>query len=105
MTRPVTVTMCLVGLMVIGMVAYWRIPIQAWASGNDWNRFWVDVAQENASVQERFNTIALPMEQHMRTVRELSDIYAFAGDPWAGGVEISPRHGYARGVCSGGRPT
>ena len=38
-TRPVTVTMCLVGLMVIGLVAYWRIPIQAWASGNDWNRF------------------------------------------------------------------
>ena len=91
-TRPVTVTMCLVGLMVIGMVAYWRIPIQAWASGNDWNRFWVDVAQENASVQERFNTIALPMEQHMRTVRELSDIYAFAGDPWAG-VELKFHRG------------
>ena len=91
-TRPVTVTMCLVGLMVIGLVAYWRIPIQAWASGNDWNRFWVDVAQENASVQERFNTIALPMEQHMRTVRELSDIYAFAGDPWAG-VELKFHRG------------
>ncbi len=91
-TRPVTVTMCLVGLMVIGIVAYWRIPIQAWASGNDWNRFWVDVAQENASVQERFNTIALPMEQHMRTVRELSDIYAFAGDPWAG-VELKFHRG------------
>ena len=91
-TRPVTVTMCLVGLMVIGLVAYWRIPIQAWASGNDWNRFWVDVATENASVQERFNTIALPMERHMRTVRELSDIYAFAGDPWAG-VELKFHRG------------
>ena len=91
-TRPVTVTMCLVGLMVIGLVAYWRIPIQAWASGNDWNRFWVDVAQENASIQERFNTIALPMERHMRTVRELSDIYAFAGDPWAG-VELKFHRG------------
>ena len=91
-TRPVTVTMCLVGLMVIGLVAYWRIPIQAWASGNDWNRFWVDVATENASVQERFYTIALPMERHMRTVRELSDIYAFAGDPWAG-VELKFHRG------------
>ena len=90
--RPVTVTMCLVGLMVIGLVAYWRIPIQAWASGNDWNRFWVDVAQENASVQERFHTIALPMERHMRTVRELSDIYAFAGNPWAG-VELKFHRG------------
>ncbi|MFT5368435.1 MAG: HAE1 family hydrophobic/amphiphilic exporter-1 [Candidatus Latescibacterota bacterium] len=83
-TRPVTVTMCLIGLMVIGIVAYARIPIQAWASGDEWNWFWVDVNQDNASVQERFNTIALPLERHMRTLRDLGNIYAFSGDPWAG---------------------
>lgn len=91
-TRPVTVTMCLIGLMVIGIVAYVRIPVQAWASGNDWNWFWVDVNQDNASVQERFNTIALPLERHMRTLRDLGDIYAFSGDPWAG-VELGFKPG------------
>lgn len=83
-TRPVTIIMCLIGLMVVGLVAYLRIPVQAWASGNDWNYFWVDVNDENASVQERFRTISLPLEQHMRTLRELSDIDTFAGNPWAG---------------------
>lgn len=90
--RPVTVTMCLIGLMVIGVVAYARIPIQAWASGNDWNWFWVDVNQENASVQERFHTISLPLERHMRTLKDLGDIYAFSGDPWAG-VELGFKPG------------
>jgi len=91
-TRPVTVTMCLIGLMVIGIVAYARIPIQAWASGNNWNWFYVDVNQDNASIQERFNTIALPLERHMRTLRDLGDIFAFSGDPWAG-VELGFKPG------------
>ncbi|MCZ6634241.1 MAG: efflux RND transporter permease subunit [bacterium] len=90
-TRPVTVTMCLIGLLVIGIVAYNRISIQARAPGNDPDWFWVDVHQENATVQERYNDIALPLERHMKTLKDLRNIWAFAGDPWAGvRVEFRP---------------
>ena len=82
-TRPVTVTMCLVALMMIGAVAYARIRLQAFPSGWEWKFLWVWVGTRDASPRENDQQICRLFEEYFGTVKDLRRIRTWAGRDWA----------------------
>ncbi len=75
-TRPVTVTMCLVALLVVGAVAYTRIPIQAFASGLEGRTLWVWIpTQRNTPTKEKDQQIARPKVAYLQTVKGIQRIW------------------------------
>ncbi|MDP6778250.1 MAG: efflux RND transporter permease subunit, partial [Candidatus Latescibacteria bacterium] len=78
-TRPVAVTMCLVALLVVGLVAYSRIQLQAFPSGWEWKHLWVWVDWPNASPQEKDQKICRLFMEYLGTVKDLRRIRTWAG--------------------------
>ncbi len=73
-TRPVTVTMCLVAVLVVGLVSYVRIPMQAFATGLDPSGLFVLVSTpQNTSPHQNDELIGRPMAEHFRTLKGLRD--------------------------------
>ena len=70
-TRPVTVAMCLIALLVVGGVAYVRVPIKLFPSGFQppFMYVWLGYSHRNASPQEAEQQIAIPLEEKLRTVK------------------------------------
>lgn len=68
--RPVTVAMCLVALLLVGVVAYFRVPVKLFPSGFTPPFLYVDIEynHRNASPQEAEQQIARPLEEQLRTV-------------------------------------
>ncbi len=83
MTRPVTVTMCLVALLVIGAVSYHRIGLQAFPSGWERKRLWVWVENRGASPKENDQKICRLFEEYLGTVQGLRRMRTWAGNDWA----------------------
>ena len=81
-TRPVTVAMCLVALLVIGAVSYTRISLQAFPSGWEWKHLWVWVDWPNASPQEKDQKISRLFMEHLSTVKGLRRIRTYASRNW-----------------------
>ncbi len=77
--RPVTVTMCLVALMVIGAVAYLRIPVKLMPSGYNRPFMYLQVGFSGATPQEVEQQIARPMEEVLRTVKGIDRIRSYSG--------------------------
>ena len=71
-TRPVTVTMCLVALLAVGVVAYSRIRVQAFATGLESSFIWVGAyIPSDTSPQEKDQQVARPMWEHFGTLKGL----------------------------------
>ena len=69
-TRPVTVTMCLVALLVVGLVALARIPMQAFPSGLEPRVLWVWVeTQKNTPTKEKDQDIGRTMVEYLQMVK------------------------------------
>ena len=81
-TRPVTVTMCLVALLVVGAVAYSRLSVQAFPSGWEWRWLWVAVNRRGTSPQEVDRNIRRPVEEHLRTVKGYRRIRSSSSAQW-----------------------
>ncbi len=81
-TRPVTVTMCLVALLVVGAVAYSRLSVQAFPSGWEWRWLYVGVDRRGTSPQEVDRNIRRPIEEHLRTVKGYRRIRASSSTQW-----------------------
>ena len=73
-TRPVTVTMCLFALLVLGIVSYQRIRVQAFASGWERRSLYVRVGYAYTSPQEADQQIRIPLEEQLSTVKDLDHI-------------------------------
>ena len=69
-TRPVTVTMCLVALLVIGAVAYSQIRLQAFPSGWEWKYLWVWVRARDSSPKENDQQICRLFEEYFDAILE-----------------------------------
>jgi HAE1 family hydrophobic/amphiphilic exporter-1 len=87
--RPVTVTMCLVALLVVGAVAYTHIPVKLFPSGFDPPHLWVGVQYRNATPQELEQQVARPLEERLRTVKGIEKIWSYSSSRW--GVDASLR--------------
>ena len=81
-TRPVTVTMTLVALLVVGLVSYVRLQSQAFPSGwkNRW--LWVGVDFPGLAPQEIDGQIRKPIEEHIRTVKGVRGFESSANSQW-----------------------
>ncbi len=82
-TRPVTVTMCLVALLVIGAVSYSKIRLQAFPSGWERKQLWVWVGNQDTSPKENDQEICRLFEAHFGTVKNLLRMRTWAGNNWA----------------------
>ena len=91
--RPVTVTVCLVALLAVGIIAYTRIGIQALPSGREFRSFWVSVNEPDSSPQERDEQICKPLEAHLRTVKNLRRIRSYSNSRWGSSVRLDFRRG------------
>ena len=91
--RPVTVTVCLVALLAVGVIAYTRIGIQAFPSGRQPRSLWVSVNDPNSSPQERDQQICRPLERHLRTVKSLRGIRTSSDSRWGSSVRLTFRRG------------
>ncbi len=79
MTRPVTVTMCLVAILAVGVVSYARIRVQAFPSGrgNNWISMRIDTLP-NTSSREKDEEIGRPVMEHFRTLKDLTSFFVGA---------------------------
>jgi HAE1 family hydrophobic/amphiphilic exporter-1 len=74
--------MCLVVLMVVGVVAYSRLQIQAYPSGMQWRWIGVSVDYAGASPMEIDRQIRQPIEERMRTVKGYRRIRSSSSASW-----------------------
>lgn len=81
--RPVTVTMCLVALLVVGIVAYFRVPVKLFPSGFTPAFLYTSIGYDhgNSTPQESEQQLARPLEEQLRTIKGIKSIRTYSG-PW-----------------------
>lgn len=72
--RPIGLMVGLVTLLVIGVIAYVRIPIQMLPSGLGGTRLTVWVSHPDSSAQENEEKVARPIEEQFRTLPDLESV-------------------------------
>lgn len=85
-TRPITVTVSLLAIMVVGFIAYKQIPLEMFPSGFTDVDLGVWVPYPNANPQEVEEQIARPVEEEARTIPGVKEVYSFSGQDgcWIG---------------------
>ena len=76
LNRPVSVAMCLVAFLLLGVVAYLHVPVELFPSGFTPTFLYVDIRynHNNSSPQEAERQIARPLEAQLRTVKGIKRI-------------------------------
>ncbi|HCH64211.1 MAG TPA: hypothetical protein DFR83_15515 [Deltaproteobacteria bacterium] len=72
--RPVTILMVFLALMVLGVIAWSRIPLEMLPSTFSLNRLWVFVPYGDSSPRETEAQIVLPLEEHISTAPGLKEM-------------------------------
>ena len=99
--RPVTVTMCLVALLVVGIVALTRIQMEAFPSGLEPKQLWVWAgSQENSSPRENDEQISQPMVEHLQTVKGLRLLWSSCGI-WGANARLEFRNDVDMAIAYG----
>lgn len=65
--RPVTVVMGFLALLVLGAIAWQRIPLEAFPSGFVLNKLWVFVPYGDSAPRETESAVLRPIEEHLST--------------------------------------
>jgi len=91
-SRPVTVMMILITMLVVGVISYIRIPIELFPEGFEEKTLIVFVPVPNATPKDVEETVVRPIEEIVGTIPKVKRIYARAN---AGGcfVRISFQNG------------
>ncbi len=89
--RPVTVLMILLSLMVVGFIAFRRIPVALFPEGMESSSLWVSVPYPNATPRDVEEKIIRKIEEHVATVPKVKKISSSsnAGNGWVR-VEFQP---------------
>ena len=77
--RPVTVAMGFWALLVLGAIAWQRIPLEAFPSGFVLNQLWAFVPYGDASPRETEKALLRPMEDHLSTAPGVKEMSGRAG--------------------------
>jgi HAE1 family hydrophobic/amphiphilic exporter-1 len=90
--RPVSVIMVVIATLVVGYVAYTRIPLALFPSGMEGDRLHIWVSYPDASPEEVEEKLTRPMEEAIATVPRVANVRTSAnrGGSWAN-VEFQPR--------------
>ena len=81
--RPVTVSMGLLAMLVLGAIAWTRIPVQLMPTGYDFPFVWMWAPYRNASPQEVERQIVQPVEDAIGTMPGLRRVESRAGSDYA----------------------
>ncbi|RMF56465.1 MAG: efflux RND transporter permease subunit [Calditrichaeota bacterium] len=76
--RPITITVTLAAIIVLGIIAYLKIPIELLPSGFNPPYLGVWVSYPNANPQEVEEQITRPMEEQLRTIPGITKINTFS---------------------------
>ena len=76
--RPITVVMSLISLLVVGYIAYTRIPLTLLPDGFNWPQLFVWVAYPNAGAVEVEQKVVHHLEEAIAQVNRVKTIYANA---------------------------
>ena len=91
--RPVTLLVSLVALIVVGVIAYQRIPVEMMPQGIQDNGLQIIVLNPGASAEENESKVVRVIEEQVRTLGGVEDVYSSAREDRAS-VEVI----YDRGV-------
>lgn len=82
--RPVTVSMIMLAIMVVGLIAYHRIQLDLIPFGSNFPYMAVWVPYRDANPQEVQELVVKPLEQELKTVKDLRRMYSesFAAGCW-----------------------
>lgn len=78
--RPVGLLVAFVTLIVIGVIAYVRIPLQLLPSGIQGTRLMVFVNHPGSSAPENEEKVARVLEEQIRTLSDLEDMWSRSGE-------------------------
>ena len=76
--RPVTVTMILLAVLVVGFISYYRIKMDLLPSGLDFPYMGVWVPYSDANPKEIEEQIVRPMEGELKTVKNVKKLYSYS---------------------------
>ena len=77
LTRPIGVMMSLVLMMVIGSIAYIRLPLQLLPDGLNPPFMWLAIPTLSASPEENEQQVAKPIEDALSTLAEIDRLRSF----------------------------
>lgn len=90
--RPVTVVMMFFAIIVVGIIAYTRIPLALFPEGMNWPGLWAWVSYPNAGAVEVERKITRPMEEAVAQVNNVKKIESGA-DRGSGYVRVEFQKG------------
>ena len=79
-SRPVTVLMMLLAIVVVGYIAYTRIPIALFPEGMEGNMLFVQVSYPNASPRDIEEKITRKIEDIVGTVPDVKRVFSFSNN-------------------------
>ncbi|MFH1861800.1 MAG: efflux RND transporter permease subunit, partial [bacterium] len=82
--RPISVLMFFCAILVVGAIAYIKLPISLFPAGFDPPFLWVWVSYRTSNPAEIEEQITRPVEEQLRTVRHLKDVYSNSRSDGAG---------------------
>ncbi len=90
--RPVSVIMVVIATLVVGYVAYSRIPLALFPSGMEGDRLGIQISYPDANPEEVEEKITRPMEEAIATVPGVAKVRTSSnrGGTWAN-IEFQPR--------------
>ena len=90
-TRPVTVMMILLTIIVVGYMAFRRIPLALYPDGMEGNQLYIGVSYPNATARDTEEKITRKVEDIVGTVPNVKKIYSYSSSGFASvRVEFQP---------------
>ena len=83
LNRPVTVTMVLLAILVLGAIAWLKIPVQLMPSGYDFPYIWVWAPYPDSTPRETERQIVQPVEDALETLPGIRSLDSRAGRDYA----------------------
>ena len=77
-SRPVTVIMILLTMLVVGYIAYLRIPIALYPDGLEGNQLYIQASYPNASPRDVEEKVARKIEDIVGTVSGVKKVYSYS---------------------------
>ncbi len=81
--RPVTVSMGLLAIVVLGAIAYAKIPVQLMPAGFEYPYLWVWIPYPDSTPRETERSVVQPIEDAIETLPGVREIDAHAGQDYA----------------------
>ncbi|MEM9803402.1 MAG: efflux RND transporter permease subunit, partial [Planctomycetota bacterium] len=79
-SRPIAMGVLFVTLVLLGVIAYSRIPLQFLPGGIEGSRFTIVIPNSGASAQENVDKVARVVEEQFRTLPSIANVRSYSSD-------------------------